>query len=103
MSPENGYLSSVSSGSDFKFKLTGAGMSLVDQVFANGVPFVAAGSANAGNCTVSGGVYTISNITEDKEPMAAMRKPKLEPHCSLFFSISPLLLKISVVHKRPGG
>ena len=73
LSPENGYLSSVSSGSDFKFKLTGAGMSLVDQVFANGVPFVAAGSANAGNCTVSGGVYTISNIQENQVITVTMK------------------------------
>ena len=74
LSPENGYLSSVSSGSSFKFKLTGPGMALVDQVFANGVPFVAAGSANAGNCTVSGDVYTISNIQENQVITVTMKE-----------------------------
>ena len=74
LSPVSGYLSSVSSGSEFKFKLTGAGTVLVDQVFANGVPFVAAGSANAGNCTVSGGVYTISNIQENQVITVTMKE-----------------------------
>lgn len=66
LSPVSGYLSSVSSGSEFKFTLSGAGVGLIDQVFANGVPFVSASSGNAGQCTVSGGVYTISNIQENQ-------------------------------------
>ena len=56
LSPESGYLSSVASGKDFKFKLSGGGLTLLDEVRTNGTVLTAG----------SDGVYTISNITENQ-------------------------------------
>ena len=56
LSPESGYLSSVASGGDFKFKLFGGGLKMLDSVLANGVQI----SPDAN------GVYTISDIRENQ-------------------------------------
>ncbi|MGI6743414.1 MAG: S-layer homology domain-containing protein [Eubacteriales bacterium] len=55
LSPVSGSLPDVAAGNDFKFKLTGGGLSIMGQVLANGVPL-----------TPDGGVYTIENITENQ-------------------------------------
>ncbi len=56
LSPESGYLPDVAAGNDFKFKLSGNGMLLLDRVFANGV-LLTPGSDE---------VYTISDINENQ-------------------------------------
>ena len=73
LSPEAGYLSSVSAGSQFKFTLSGTGLELLDQVLANGNPFVPAGSENAGDYTYENGVYTISGIQENQVITVSMK------------------------------
>lgn len=68
LSPLSGYISSVASGNDFKFTLSGPSLHLVSQVLVNGQPFIEEGSAES-NFTYTGEgasrVYTISNIHEN--------------------------------------
>ncbi len=68
LSPLSGYISSVSAGNDFKFKLSGATLNMIEQVFANGEPFVAADQTSQ-NLTYAGNgkdrVYTISDIQQN--------------------------------------
>lgn len=79
VSPESGYLSSVTSGSDFKFRLVGNSVPYVDVVMANGNPFEAASTAEKGYAytyqDVNGArVYTISNVTENQVLTLSMKE-----------------------------
>ncbi len=60
-------VSSVASGASFSFKLSGAGLSLLESVYANGMTFVP--EENGGNYTYTGNgadrIYTIKNIVEN--------------------------------------
>lgn len=73
LTPANGSLSSVASGSSFSFKLEGAdsALALIDRVYANGFEFTAAGNVQGGSkysYDVDAGtkIYTISNITANQ-------------------------------------
>lgn len=71
LTPVDGCLSSVASGSSFKFKLEGAdsALALVDRVYANGFEFTAAGNEQDGSVysyDSAAGTYTISNITANQ-------------------------------------
>ncbi len=76
LSPMSGYISSVSAGNDFKFKLSGVTLGMIEQVFANGQPFVPEGETSD-NLTYSGSgadrVYTISNIQENMTITVTMK------------------------------
>lgn len=71
--PEQGYLTTLSNGSEFKFTIDGhiIQRNLIMQVYANGKPFVEAGEDEVGNYvyeTVNGKtVYTIRNIQANTE------------------------------------
>ncbi len=60
-------VSSVATGKSFSFRLSGAGMMLLDSVYANGFEFVA--KENGGNYTYTGDgedrIYTINNVSEN--------------------------------------
>lgn len=56
LTPLEGYLSSVASGKDFQFTLSGGGLKMLDAVLVNGQELA----------PDADGVYTISNITENK-------------------------------------
>jgi len=71
LTPANGSLSSVASGSSFSFKLEGAesALALIDRVYANGYEFTAAGNLQGGSTykyDAATKVYTISNITANQ-------------------------------------
>ncbi len=76
LSPTSGYLSSVSAGKDFQFKLSGVTLGMVEQVLANGVPFVEKGSVDS-NYTYTGTgedrVYTISDIQQNTQVSVKMK------------------------------
>ncbi len=56
LSPLSGYVADVAAGKDFKFKLSGSGMLLLDKVYANNDLLV----------EDNNGVYTIPDIRENK-------------------------------------
>ena len=70
LTPVNGSLSSVASGSSFSFNLEGADstLALIDKVYANGYEFTAAGNVQGGSkySYDENKVYTISNITANQ-------------------------------------
>ncbi|MBQ1302782.1 MAG: hypothetical protein IIY29_05505, partial [Firmicutes bacterium] len=68
LDPESGYISSVASGGDFKFKLSGDSLGLLDAVYANDNEFTAAGNV-VGDTTykVENGIYSITNVTGNQE------------------------------------
>ncbi len=69
LSPASGYLSSVVSGNDFVFHLSGVSSTLgmIDKVYANGHEFTEEGSEFGGTTySYSGSTYTIKNITSNQ-------------------------------------
>ncbi|SMC69885.1 S-layer homology domain-containing protein [Papillibacter cinnamivorans] len=71
LTPVNGCLSSVASGSSFTFKLEGSAsaLALIDKVYGNGYEFTAAGNEQGGSTysyDSTAGTYTITNITANQ-------------------------------------
>lgn len=69
--PKEGNLSSVSSGSSFRFTLTGSTLMMIDKVYANGYEFTEAGNQPEGSTSTytkdsAGNSFTIDNITENQ-------------------------------------